>query len=579
MSATIFTYRLRPPVGLEKTLMKELKSLNLVNSKPRKLTGRKIIEVQGPEESLWKMMHKSRIAEDIQVRMTQPFRARGEKELEQNLEKLPWHCYLPNPQQQQEHMFKMPQTRAKTHSSKLYHTQLIRDILIKSMTEIQIKRDFKISLLKGMNGKGPQNMPYKQFKKQWLEKKERKEQDDIDRRVKEKIQESDDEEENTIDIDGHTIESTQIESEGKGRRKIKTLDEIKAELKSKIEFKKNLKTISRIQINIVKDRGEILVGTSYEDLHKHGYKPFVRWGVLKETLTAACILESNIIAKANHTGKLYLWDPFCGSGSFLIETLMMILEQPVRNFDGNLPFQYWPVHQREQYEKFKEELNDYQKMVKKDQIDIQIIGSDVSQKAIETSIKNCDHSDIEKLIQRGLVAPRLRGFINNPMIFSSHWPKYSYDENGEAATSVLMDFKQTDRNQLLSLYQGDFQSIGSQLASLTENFQDFTILTNVPYGEQSKEKQRHTDTDLQNIYRRFGKFIRNYPSLEKNTFVLAQSHHYGHKLSFEKFSNCGWSKELNFSNGGLSVHLLKFDMSQVSEVKQTLQAYKEIAAM
>lgn len=81
-----------------------------------------------------------------------------------------------------------------------------------------------------------------------------------------------------------------------------------------------------MQINIVKDRAEILVGTSNEELHKHGYKPFVRWGVLKETLTAACILESAILKKANKTGKLYLWDPFCGSGSFLIETIMMLLE-------------------------------------------------------------------------------------------------------------------------------------------------------------------------------------------------------------------------------------------------------------
>ena len=65
MSSTIFTYRLRPPVGLEKTLIKELKTLALTNSNPRKLTGRKIIEVQGPEETLWQIMHKSRIAEDI----------------------------------------------------------------------------------------------------------------------------------------------------------------------------------------------------------------------------------------------------------------------------------------------------------------------------------------------------------------------------------------------------------------------------------------------------------------------------------------------------------------------------------
>lgn len=69
MSSTIFTYRLRPPIGLEKTLMKELYTLNL-GTKPRKLTGRKIIEIQGPESTLWHIMHKSRIAEDIQVRMT-----------------------------------------------------------------------------------------------------------------------------------------------------------------------------------------------------------------------------------------------------------------------------------------------------------------------------------------------------------------------------------------------------------------------------------------------------------------------------------------------------------------------------
>ena len=45
----------------------------------------------------------------------------------------------------------------------------------------------------------------------------------------------------------------------------------------------------------MKDHGEVLLSTSYDDLHNHGYKPYMRWGVLKETLTAACILESGIL--------------------------------------------------------------------------------------------------------------------------------------------------------------------------------------------------------------------------------------------------------------------------------------------
>jgi len=94
----------------------------------------------------------------------------------------------------------------------------------------------------------------------------------------------------------------------------------------------------KVMVNIVKDKGEVLLSTSYEDLHKHGYKPFMRWGVLKETLTAACLLESGILERANRTGKLHLWDPFCGSGSFLIESLMMLLNRPCRSLDEPMPF-------------------------------------------------------------------------------------------------------------------------------------------------------------------------------------------------------------------------------------------------
>lgn len=66
---TAFTYRLRPPAGLEQVLIKELKSLG-IKQKPYKVPGRRIIEIQGPQDLLWTLIHKSRIAEDVQVRMT-----------------------------------------------------------------------------------------------------------------------------------------------------------------------------------------------------------------------------------------------------------------------------------------------------------------------------------------------------------------------------------------------------------------------------------------------------------------------------------------------------------------------------
>ena len=58
----------------------------------------------------------------------------------------------------------MPQVKAKTHSSKLFHSELVKNILLEEVTEIQIRKDFKHEqLIKGT--------PFKEFKKSWLAKR------------------------------------------------------------------------------------------------------------------------------------------------------------------------------------------------------------------------------------------------------------------------------------------------------------------------------------------------------------------------------------------------------------------------
>ena len=60
---SIYTYRIRAPPGLEKTLVKELKSLNVPNVE--KISGRKIIEVKGNQQTMWNILYRSRIAEAV----------------------------------------------------------------------------------------------------------------------------------------------------------------------------------------------------------------------------------------------------------------------------------------------------------------------------------------------------------------------------------------------------------------------------------------------------------------------------------------------------------------------------------
>ena len=221
-----------------------------------------------------------------------------------------------------------------------------------------------------------------------------------------------------------------------------------------------------------------MLSTSYDSLYKHGYRPYVRWGVLNETLAAACILESGVLDRAKHTGKLYLWDPFCGSGSYLIEALMYALDQPVRKLASSYPFEHWPIHDSEKYEQFRSEIEELRKI--KSDLDIQIIGSDISLKAIDTATMNMDHAEIQRFADEGIVTPRTRMTINNPLVYGQHWPrKQSIDS---AARNEVLNFGNNERPSFMSLYQGDFETIGHELATYTDGFKDFTLLMNVPYG-------------------------------------------------------------------------------------------------
>ena len=58
--------------------------------------------------------------------------------------------------------------------------------------------------------------------------------------------------------------------------------------------------------------------------------------------------------------------------------------------------------------------------------------------------------------------------------------------------------------------------------------------------------------------------------------MVCQSHHFGHELSFQKFSNLGWEQKLHFSNGGISVNLLKWNQFKFSATRKMLEAYQDI---
>lgn len=71
--------------------------------------------------------------------------------------------------------------------------------------------------------------------------------------------------------------------------------------------------IHQIQFNIIKDHVTIMLDTSGEGLHKRGYRRHSNTAPIKETL-AAGIVDIAMVKR-----NTLFADPFCGSGTFLIE--------------------------------------------------------------------------------------------------------------------------------------------------------------------------------------------------------------------------------------------------------------------
>lgn len=75
--------------------------------------------------------------------------------------------------------------------------------------------------------------------------------------------------------------------------------------------------IHRIRFRILKDQVSVTIDTSGAGLHKRGYRPVSNAAPIKETLAAALLKLSRL----RPDGTFY--DPFCGSGTLLIEAATM----------------------------------------------------------------------------------------------------------------------------------------------------------------------------------------------------------------------------------------------------------------
>ncbi len=143
----------------------------------------------------------------------------------------------------------------------------------------------------------------------------------------------------------------------------------------------------RIQFGIVNDVVSLMIDTSGEGLHKRGYRPLTHEAPIRETLASGMIT----LSRYKPYGAEALADPFCGSGTILIEAAMMACNiAPGKN--RRFSYESLPYIGEYARKKALEEALSLEDSEKTD--DCFFFGSDIDPKAIESSIRNAKSAGV-----------------------------------------------------------------------------------------------------------------------------------------------------------------------------------------
>lgn len=282
----------------------------------------------------------------------------------------------------------------------------------------------------------------------------------------------------------------------------------------------------------------------------HGYKKLINWGSLRETYAAALIYESGIIERFKKDNKLFLWDPFCGSGTILIEAFLLALQRPVRSIQdiSQEAFVNLPFHDKLEFSEFIKKYKKLEKINKinfnsesdEGDIDIKIIGSDIAAKSIEAFSVNCAKAELNKFIIKK----------NDEILYE--------EENKLLKQSINPNIYHEQINNILHMFIGDFEAIGTNMIFNKNiyNDQKFTIFSNMPYGTSANMSDR---IQVKFLYKRFGKFLRKNSNSLENVFILVNKRNYQDELNFRNLTEVKWKVLNTFDNNGIEVEFLQME--------------------
>ncbi len=144
----------------------------------------------------------------------------------------------------------------------------------------------------------------------------------------------------------------------------------------------------KIRFTIIKDNVTVAIDTSGEGLHKRGYRRNSNDAPLKETLGAAMCDLARIYPDT------MLYDPFCGSGTLLIEAALMATKTApgLRRYFAAERFGFLPKTVWQQERMRAQDLIQHN-------IEFKAQGFDIDPNAVELTLANAKKAGVEKYVR------------------------------------------------------------------------------------------------------------------------------------------------------------------------------------
>ncbi|MGG7176140.1 THUMP domain-containing class I SAM-dependent RNA methyltransferase [Clostridium paraputrificum] len=145
--------------------------------------------------------------------------------------------------------------------------------------------------------------------------------------------------------------------------------------------------VYRIEVAILKDKVTLTIDTSGSGLHKRGYREHSGAAPLKETLAAAMVY----LSRWQDTYELV--DPFCGSGTILIEAAM-IMQNIAPGLNRTFACEEWPTIPDYIFNQVREGAK---RAIKKKEI--KLLGYDIDTWVLRTAQNNAIKAGVSEYIE------------------------------------------------------------------------------------------------------------------------------------------------------------------------------------